>query len=177
MPPCHGGDTADTGGISPKPPPRPFCMNRNITRFCNNKHCCRLLVSRHFGDLASACTSVPTSVSAPNMSQQIIYSDKYNDDQFEYRYQARFALSSLLWTSHHHLTFPHCRHVILPKHLAKKLPPRLLTETEWRAIGVQQSPGWEHYERHDPEPHILLFRRSLDHPYATKPSLKTAAAH
>jgi cyclin-dependent kinase regulatory subunit CKS1 len=67
--------------------------------------------------------------------------------------------------------------VILPKQIAKKLPARLLTETEWRALGVQQSPGWEHYERHDPEPHILLFRRALDHPYATKPPQKGTVAH
>lgn len=54
------------------------------------------------------------------------------------------------------------RHVILPKELAKTLPKtRLLTENEWRSIGVQQSRGWEHYAIHRPEPHILLFRRPL----------------
>ena len=36
---------------------------------------------------------------------------------------------------------------------------RLLTEEEWRAIGVQQSRGWVHYAIHNPEPHILLFKR------------------
>jgi Cyclin-dependent kinase regulatory subunit len=41
------------------------------------------------------------------------------------------------------------RHVILPKELAKTLPKsRLLTENEWRAIGVQQSRGWQHYAIH-----------------------------
>ena len=40
-------------------------------------------------------------------------------------------------------------HVILPKDLAKTLPKnRLLTETEWRGIGVQQSRGWQHYAIH-----------------------------
>ena len=38
---------------------------------------------------------------------------------------------------------------------------RLLTEPEWRALGVQQSRGWVHYATHRPEPHILLFRRPL----------------
>ncbi|KAL3816972.1 hypothetical protein ACHAXA_011760 [Cyclostephanos tholiformis] len=53
-------------------------------------------------------------------------------------------------------------HVILPKELAKTLPKaRLLTENEWRSIGVQQSRGWHHYAIHRPEPHILLFRRPL----------------
>jgi hypothetical protein len=41
------------------------------------------------------------------------------------------------------------RHVILPKELAKTLPKsRLLTESEWRGIGVQQSRGWQHYAIH-----------------------------
>ena len=55
------------------------------------------------------------------------------------------------------------RHVTLPKELAKSLPKggRLLTEMEWRQLGVQQSKGWVHYAIHRPEPHILLFRREL----------------
>ena len=36
---------------------------------------------------------------------------------------------------------------------------RLLSESEWRGLGVQQSRGWVHYECHKPEPFILLFRR------------------
>ena len=32
---------------------------------------------------------------------------------------------------------------------------------EWRAIGIQQSRGWEHYLLHKPEPNILLFRRPI----------------
>lgn len=40
-------------------------------------------------------------------------------------------------------------HVILPKELAKTLPKsRLLSEAEWRGIGVQQSRGWSHYAIH-----------------------------
>jgi len=35
----------------------------------------------------------------------------------------------------------------------------LMTETEWRNLGVQQSPGWIHYMIHQPEPHVLLFKR------------------
>jgi hypothetical protein len=74
------------------------------------------------------------------------------------------------------------RHVILPKDIAALLPKgRLMTEEEWRKLGVQQSRGWVHYMIHRPgisnkstvitiiyytslftfclEPHILLFRR------------------
>ncbi|KAL4572958.1 hypothetical protein LXL04_019747 [Taraxacum kok-saghyz] len=57
------------------------------------------------------------------------------------------------------------RHVVLPPEVAKLLPKnRLLAETEWRAIGVQQSRGWVHYAIHRPEPHIMLFRRPLNSP-------------
>merc|ERR1719152_998544 len=71
------------------------------------------------------------------MQDRIRYSDKYYDDCNEYR------------------------HVILPKELKKLIPKgRLLTETEWRSLGVQQSLGWEHYMVHKPEPHILCFRRA-----------------
>lgn len=38
----------------------------------------------------------------------------------------------------------------------------LLTEREWRSVGVQQSLGWQHYMQHKPEPHVLLFRRPLN---------------
>ncbi|KAH8323097.1 hypothetical protein KR074_003239 [Drosophila pseudoananassae] len=70
------------------------------------------------------------------MSKDIYYSEKYYDDQFEYR------------------------HVLLPMKLVKKVPKKhLMSEAEWRSIGVQQSRGWIHYMIHKPEPHVLLFRR------------------
>jgi len=73
-------------------------------------------------------------------SKDIYYSSKYTDDEYEYR------------------------HVVLPKEMVKSVPKhKLMTEFEWRSIGVQQSPGWEHYMFHDPEPHILLFRRPLNY--------------
>ncbi|CAN1832963.1 Cyclin-dependent kinases regulatory subunit 2, partial [Linum perenne] len=71
---------------------------------------------------------------------QIQYSEKYFDDTYEYR------------------------HVVLTPEVAKLLPKnRLLSENEWRAIGVQQSRGWVHYAIHRPEPHIMLFRRPLNY--------------
>mmetsp|Transcript_98971 Transcript_98971/g.319152 ORF Transcript_98971/g.319152 Transcript_98971/m.319152 type:complete len:105 (+) Transcript_98971:83-397(+) len=83
----------------------------------------------------------------PRFPPEIEYSEKYADGLFEYR------------------------HVILPKEAAVALfkqtkGRRLLQEHEWRALGVQQTRGWEHYEIHHPEPHILLFRR----PHNTDPS-------
>ena len=75
---------------------------------------------------------------APHFPEDIEYSEKYSDSVYEYR------------------------HVMLPKRLFKKMAKnRLLTEGEWRELGVKQSRGWVHYEIHKPEPHVLLFRRSL----------------
>ncbi|XP_046861688.1 cyclin-dependent kinases regulatory subunit-like [Xenia sp. Carnegie-2017] len=67
----------------------------------------------------------------------IYYSKKYQDDYYEYR------------------------HVILPKEFGKRVPNTLMTEHEWRSMGVQQSLGWEHYMIHKPERHVLCFRRPL----------------
>lgn len=80
--------------------------------------------------------------------ESIHYSPRYSDDNFEYR------------------------HVMLPKAMLKVIPSdyfnsevgtlRILTEDEWRGLGITQSLGWEHYECHAPEPHILLFKRPLN---------------
>ena len=52
-------------------------------------------------------------------AKDIYYSDKYEDDEFEYR------------------------HVQLPKEFLRIIPKsQLMTESEWRGIGVQQSRGW-----------------------------------
>lgn len=42
-----------------------------------------------------------------------------------------------------------CRHVTLPKELSKQIPQgKLLSEKEWRSLGIQMSLGWEHYATH-----------------------------
>jgi len=83
---------------------------------------------------------------------QIQYSEKYFDDTYEYR------------------------HVVLPPEVAKLLPKnRLLSENEWRAIGVQQSRGWVHYAIHRPEPHIMLFRRPLNYQQQQEAAAAAAA--
>jgi len=81
--------------------------------------------------------------------ESIHYSSRYNDDNYEYR------------------------HVQLPKQMLKVIPKeyfdgargtlKLLWEEEWRALGITQSLGWEHYEVHEPEPHILLFKRPMNY--------------
>ncbi|KAJ3647967.1 hypothetical protein Zmor_019808 [Zophobas morio] len=79
------------------------------------------------------------------MQGKIQYSDKYYDDEYEYR------------------------HVVLPKEMVQLVPKtHLMTEAEWRRIGVQQSRGWVHYMTHSPEPHILLFKRPITAPPTQK---------
>ncbi|KAG5679668.1 hypothetical protein PVAND_009223 [Polypedilum vanderplanki] len=69
-------------------------------------------------------------------NDDIQYSEKYSDEKYEYR------------------------HVILPQNLAKLVPKNhLMTETEWRNLGIQQSPGWVHYLLNTTEPNVVCFRR------------------
>ena len=70
-----------------------------------------------------------------NGDDGFIYSEVYADDKFEFR------------------------HVMVPDN--KHYRPRLMTEAEWRALGVKMSPGWIHYALHRPEPKLLLFRRLI----------------
>ena len=76
----------------------------------------------------SGCTHVrrkPLSScrpSAPAPQTHLSRSERYYDDVYEYR------------------------HVVLPQDIAKRLPKdKLLSEPEWRALGVQQSRGWDEY--------------------------------
>ncbi|MES1902097.1 MAG: Cks1bp [Paramarteilia canceri] len=66
------------------------------------------------------------------------YSEKYTDEDFEYR------------------------HVIMPMEFQQVIPrEHLMTETEWRNLGIQQSAGWINYMKHSPEQHIILFKKPL----------------
>ncbi|KAG0317419.1 hypothetical protein BGZ99_006309 [Dissophora globulifera] len=49
------------------------------------------------------------------------------------------------------------------RYYARHVPTELMTEEEWRSLGVKQSQGWEHYMIHLPEPHVLLFKREKDY--------------
>uniref|UniRef100_A0A8C3WR90 Cyclin-dependent kinases regulatory subunit n=1 Tax=Catagonus wagneri TaxID=51154 RepID=A0A8C3WR90_9CETA len=67
--------------------------------------------------------------------KQIYYSYKYDNERCEY------------WQ------------VMLPKDIARLAPKtHLMSESEWRNLGVQQSQGWVHYMIHEPESHVLLLR-------------------
>ncbi|XP_021026827.1 cyclin-dependent kinases regulatory subunit 2-like [Mus caroli] len=74
--------------------------------------------------------------------EQIYYSDKY------------FDLTSTTSTEYWH--------VMLPRELSKQVPKtHLISEEEWRSLGVRQSLGRGHYMVHEPEAYILLCRRPL----------------
>jgi cyclin-dependent kinase regulatory subunit CKS1 len=72
---------------------------------------------------------------------RLAYSDVYSDDTFDYR------------------------HVHMPLQVMNKvralitLGGALLTEKQWREVGIQMSKGWVHYSWHRPELNLLLFRR------------------
>lgn len=73
-----------------------------------------------------------------NYPREVEHSDKYQDELYEYK------------------------HVCLPKNIFERIPKgKLLSESEWRKLGISQSRGWVHYSIHKPEPHILLFRRPI----------------
>ncbi|GAA5947480.1 hypothetical protein JCM3765_001696 [Sporobolomyces pararoseus] len=84
-----------------------------------------------------------------DLVDRINYSERYSDDVYEYR----------------HVQLPRQMMKLLPKHYFQPDSNvlRLLTEEEWRGIGITQSLGWEHWACHQPEPHILLFRREKDY--------------
>ncbi|KAI9011738.1 cyclin-dependent kinase regulatory subunit CKS1 [Hyaloraphidium curvatum] len=88
--------------------------------------------------------------------EEIFYSSRYADEQYEYR------------------------HVALPKQIAKWIPQKggenLLTEQEWRGLGIKQSLGWVHHMTHKPEPHILVFRRDLPAKSESQQSIETQQA-
>ena len=39
---------------------------------------------------------------------------------------------------------------------------KLLSESDWRSLGVQGSHGWEHFDFYKQEPHILIFRKKKE---------------
>lgn len=79
-------------------------------------------------------------VTVEKYKDRISYSNYFFDDDSEYR------------------------HVILPKNIAVFLPKnKLLSEEECIKFGVNQSAGWIHYMIHNPEPHVLMFKREKNY--------------
>ncbi|KAI3631394.1 hypothetical protein MIR68_010884 [Amoeboaphelidium protococcarum] len=72
-------------------------------------------------------------------------------------------ISKIYYSNKYYCGEEEFRHVIMPKELYEIIPDeyrdRLLADDEWYRLGIRMSPGWHHYELHEPEPHIFLFRR------------------
>lgn len=97
-------------------------------------------------------------------ADQVQYSEKYYAGSYEYRLVSSEPLKylialkivrhksffeSFVLTIRRFVFFT--RHVIVSPELARKVPKsHLMSETEWRNLGVQQSPGWVHYMVHNP---------------------------
>ena len=58
---------------------------------------------------------------------------------------------------------PYCDNQYMYRHVIVKRRPtkHLLTESEWRAVGIQMSRGWVHYQLFPLVPAMYLFRRPL----------------
>lgn len=90
------------------------------------------------------CPDVPAYFA--DSRESIYYSPTYRDEEYEYR----------------HVILPNGRNLSEFRRSPLGKHERLLSETEWRAVGLQMSPGWQHYGNHAPEPEIMLFRRKIN---------------
>ncbi|GAA5903936.1 cyclin-dependent kinases regulatory subunit [Sporobolomyces salmoneus] len=90
---------------------------------------------------------------------RIHYSERYSDDDYEYRHVQ--LPRQMMKLSEYQIISPGLGGMYFEPDSSVM---RLLTEDEWRGIGITQSLGWVNYcSSHAPEPHILLFRREKDY--------------
>ena len=91
-----------------------------------------------------------------NYQNKISYTIPLNDDlgEFEYRI-AILPRREVNFLIHDHKREKNIRL------LKEAISGHLLTEPEWRSIGLQMSPGWINYASFPPNPMALLFKRSI----------------
>jgi len=124
-------------------------------------------------------------------TDQIEYSDKYQDDEYEYRHvllpkdvtqkmlgmtaeRRRAAAAAaeptpeimlgsrgVFRNGNQNQNQNQNHQSQVPGNNDKRAPAILLSEDEWRHLGISMSPGWQHYEVYEPEMHVMLFRRRL----------------
>lgn len=62
------------------------------------------------------------------------------------------------------------RHVILPEDMAGLIPKtHLMTESEWRNLGIQMTTGWVHYMRYAPGEYLVYIELNYTLTDVTKP--------
>jgi len=76
----------------------------------------------------------------PKFPNEIEYSETYSDDQYFYR------------------------NVRLTKDVFKKIPQKgkIMTEEQWRSLGIKGSKGWQHYCIYHPELSVIMLRKLID---------------
>ncbi|CAO3564748.1 unnamed protein product [Mortierella alpina] len=85
------------------------------------------------------------------LTQAIEYGDVYYDSKYEYR---NVTLPKIM------LSFIDRKFMEFPENPYCNVL-RILTEDEWREVGITMSQYWVNWMRHEPEPHVLLFRRPV----------------
>jgi cyclin-dependent kinase regulatory subunit CKS1 len=102
-----------------------------------------------------------TNTNTGKLYEKVYFTFECN--QFAYPVGYRFKLPHNLLTYTNLYYVWKCRHVILPKELSEEVPRTfLMTESEWRNLGVQQSPGWIHFMIHNPGKMHCRFERIKD---------------
>lgn len=110
--------------------------------------------------------TIPPIGTLGEMSNQISYSPRYHDDKYEFRSVelcSSFCFGFVSWGKLIVWILMSDRHITVPPAVAKLVPSDcpLLTEHEWRSLGIRQSRGWIHYGYFPPHRSVLLFRRPL----------------
>ena len=77
-----------------------------------------------------------------------MYGEKFNDGKYEYR----------------NVVVPNSKGEYLHQIglVYNRQHKKLLSENEWRSLGISQAEGWEHYAHYQPEPLVLMFRKRID---------------
>jgi len=89
----------------------------------------------------------------------IFYSQKYYDDKYEYRHcELRHEGLSYAIINYERDSPSSLPEMFLPLLLCRN-KGKLLSETQWRGLGITMSMGWQHYLAYKPNPTVLCFRR------------------
>lgn len=69
----------------------------------------------------------------------------------EIKYTERFKTNDYEYT-----------HVILPKSYLQRISNQVMSENEWRSLGISLGTAWENFMIFKPERHVILFRRKIN---------------
>jgi len=90
----------------------------------------------------------------------IFYSTKYYDDKYEYRHCELRHEGLSYAIINYERDKDSLDEMFLPLVLVRS-KGTLLSETQWRSLGITMSMGWQHYLAYKPNPTVLCFRRPI----------------